>query len=731
VRYLALLALLGCGRIDFEPIATSGSIEAARGSIAVGDGFACVIRDRGEVWCWGENSARQLVLDDPLPRFTPQRIPGIPSSARMISAGDYHACVIVDNGDIWCWGDDGYLQLGAPPPIEGGVRIAPPPPMEGVSTPVKAQGLPSRAVDVACGGRTTCAVLENGEAWCWGNNNLGQLGRGFIDGSTGYLPERVPGLSGLAGISLDDDATCAHSRDGHIYCWGENGRGHVKDPGGSAEPSPVERPDITMASSVEIGGDHTCEISMDGVLKCWGSNDWGALGPGNDEGVTGPVMPLLDVAAVELAFVQTCAIQSSGQLWCWGRNTYGVLGVGDTAVRTSPAMVPIDDALAVSTGANATCALRANGDVQCWGFGGRGLVGDGRSAIATAHATGIDAMHLRAGAEHTCASNSSSVRCWGNNRDGQLGDGTTTSGISSLTLPNTVAQLALGLYHSCARLADGAVYCWGNNEDGEIGTGSTMSAVLSPVQVTLPEMAMNLVSGERTVCAHLSPSGNVWCWGANIDGMVGNGSASDALLPVQVATAVDELVAGDRHVCARSGSNVFCWGDNEQGQIGNDDPPNDVGMPNPSQPVVANATALSGGGDATCASTSLPGIVCWGYGPLGILGTTLDVNTTPAASSATFLYPRGRYIACDQFGACWGRNSLGQLGNGSLADSYMPTPIVGLPNTPLVSEFALGDHHTCAVSNGKAYCWGYNSNGELGPGALLTDAYSPATVAFP
>jgi cysteine-rich repeat protein len=315
-----------------------------------------------------------------------------------------------------------------------------------------------------------------------------------------------------------------------------------------------------------------------------------------------------------------------------------------------------------------------------------------------------------------------------------------------------VLQLAAGGAHSCALIEGGLVRCWGDDTFGQLGRGPVSVAVSSLSNVLVGGPVVQLASGEHHTCALLG-TGAVRCWGRNQYGQLGYGhegtigddefpaSAGDVPLGGQKAIFV---AAGGKHSCAiLEGGAVVCWGDNREGELGlghKQDIGDEAGeMPPAPVPLGGAAVELALGADHGCARREGGAVVCWGdnsFGELG-LGHKRDIGDDagempPAELSlggpAAQLVVGGDHgCARLQSGAvrCWGRNDLGQLGQGNTAaigDDELPDQGAPLELGGGLVGLAAGGQHSCArLASGALRCWGSNAAGQLGvtgPGAV-------------
>ena len=254
----------------------------------------------------------------PLSRERHRRLSsGCPPGVRAIAAGGFHTCALLEAGAVWCWGENDDGQLG-----DGTLTDH--------RTAAPVVGLPVGVVAISAGAADTCALLADGGVRCWGNNDEGALGDGtFVDKAE---PRTVIGLQGAA-VSIEAGSyhTCAVAATGGSSCWGWNQYGQLGD-GSTTNRStatPVSGASVGVGA-IWAGNQHTCAL-IAGTAKCWGRNALLQLGDGTgvDHIVPAPVRGLGGtVVQLATADTHTCALMISSGVKCWGYNGVGQLGIG-------------------------------------------------------------------------------------------------------------------------------------------------------------------------------------------------------------------------------------------------------------------------------------------------------------------------------------------------------------------------------------------------------------------
>jgi alpha-tubulin suppressor-like RCC1 family protein len=330
---------------------------------------------------------------------------------------------------------------------------------------------PSDVAQLSCGDFHSCARMIDGTVRCWGRDRDGELGDKGVAGDQSK-PMAVAGVSGVEEVALGSSFTCARLKDHTVKCWGSGKiAGDGKDLSKSA---PIQVAGITGAVELKAGGYIGCVRTEAGAVKCWG-----------DDSVKKGAPP---AGAVEIvaAGVHACARMSDATVKCWGD------GPWSGSAHPSFAQPAIVGATGISTGDAFACAVVAGGAVSCWGRNDQGELGANPDEDNHVQPLAVRSMggvqKLYSAESHTCAlAPDGKAQCWGANEEGELGR---PAGRTTQELPGpvsglgTVAEIAPGADHVCARTKSGIVYCWGNNKSGQVGDGTTERKA-APTRVAL------------------------------------------------------------------------------------------------------------------------------------------------------------------------------------------------------------------------------------------------------
>ena len=515
-----------------------------------------------------------------------------------------------------------------------------------------------------------------------------------------------------------------------------------------SQPFEVSPPAPAATYSYKLTGQsvHSCTVAAGATARCWGSNASSQLGNGStvDSATPVAVTGLTGVVQVAAGAGHSCAVVTGGTVRCWGDNSSGQIGNGSSGEVdvTTPTQVSgiSSGATQVATGRSHSCAIVASGQVRCWGANTSGQLGNGSTTNSPApvSVTGISgATQVAVGANHSCVIVSGGqVRCWGANTSGQLGNNTTTAASSAVPVSGLTGaiQIAAGASHTCVVLSSGQGRCWGGNAKGQLGTGTT-SQSLVPAVVSGLAGATLVTAGDEHTCAGVTGQ-TVRCWGANSSGQLGNGSSTSSAVPVATTgtETTGRLFSGGEHTCAvLSSGQLRCWGSNAFGQLGNGKAAR-LSTVLAATPGISGSTLNAAGAAHSCVVVAGGQVRCWGansFGQVGngtVLGATSPVAVT-GLSGATRITAGQAHTCVALTGGqvrCWGGNGSGQLGTGTTTQATVPVAVPGLTG---VADVAAGSVHTCALLTvGQVRCWGGNTSGQVGVAGLPS---SPSPVAVP
>ncbi|MGH7468596.1 MAG: Ig-like domain-containing protein [Longimicrobiales bacterium] len=345
---------------------------------------------------------------------------------------------------------------------------------------------------------TLCGIWEGDLTYCWLWN---------LDSPWNItMALMLTGVPALHGIRFGLQHACGLTVSGEAYCWGENDFGQVGDGTTVDRPTPVPVTDGVNFDSIAVGALHSCAITRAGQAYCWGGGRVGQLGVGIPPELcngmpcsrrpvavagnhrfrsiaTGGNDPLPGSYGLGL----TCALNDTGRAFCWGANSVGSVGDGSRTDRSIPTEVVADESfVAIATGASHACALTRDGQAQCWGSGFHGQIG----------------IITPAGSAYECAVGDIAFPC---------------ISTPMTVLDHRFRAIAAANYNTCALNSMGAAFCWGRNQFGEIGNGSITAGrdARTPSRVVGGQTFLDIKTANSATCA-LTPTRGVMCWGNRI-----------------------------------------------------------------------------------------------------------------------------------------------------------------------------------------------------------------------
>ena len=326
-------------------------------------------------------------------------------------------------------------------------------------------------------------------------------------------------------ISAGSYHSIAVNSNGDLYSWGWNGQGQLGNGTNtdSNVPLPVRTAGTPMAGKkivhVSTGGNFykgsSLALSSEGKVYSWGANDQGQLGNGTATDSNLPVLvktegtPMAGKKIIQTAIgvTHSMALDSEGKVYSWGENVNGLLGTGDAIPTLSPVLVetwrtPMEGKkiVQISAGGAHSMALDSEGNIYAWGWGGEGQLGNGENnnsnvpILVKKEGTGLEGKTIKkvmaGGMFSMVLTSDGSLYSWGKNNYGQIGDGTTNNYNLAVAVKTegtpmagkTVVDFSISNEHTVALTSDGQIYAWGRNESGQLGDGTNTASTL-PVAV--------------------------------------------------------------------------------------------------------------------------------------------------------------------------------------------------------------------------------------------------------
>jgi alpha-tubulin suppressor-like RCC1 family protein len=679
----------GTGGFDDAPVNVSLASGTTVTQASAGDGFSLAVTSAGAALAWGDDEEGELgngqVTSIPFPTPMLVSLPTGTTVTQVAAGAQDFGLALTSNGRVLAWGDNSAGQLG-----DGGTTNS--------DTPVRVE-LPSaaRVTQVAAGSDTGYALTSAGTVYAWGYGAGGTLGDGTTANSDTPVEVELPSGTKVTQIASNGSFALALTSAGKVLAWGADGSGQLGDAStaNSDVPVPVSLASGTKVSQVAAGGQFGLAVTSTGSALAWGENLWGELGNGTTR-ATGSDVP----EAVSLPSGTTISTVAAGQ--------YHALAL--------PVVVPQVGSISPEDGLPG-------------GGGTLTISGGGFEDV-----TGVRFGKVRSPSFTVVSQNEITAAIPGGT--GRVNVTVTAAGGTSVSSPAD----------QYTYLAKGSLLEWGDNAYGQLGNGEYANAD-EPVAVHLPAGTLVKATARGGYTSYaLTSAGTVYAWGYGGVGELGDGSDGNSALPVKVSvpsgTVITAIAAGVYSAYAlTSTGQVLAWGYNHEGELGDgstaesSDVPVTVSLPSGTKVTAIAAEDLGG-----LALTSADSVLAWGYGGDGELGNgTTDNSGTPVTVSV----PSGDKIASIAAGPyegdvitsagaelTWGLNSLGQLGDGTTADSDVPVSPL-LPAATKIIAAAGGQETSYALtSTGKVLAWGYGGYGSLGDGTLDSSDV-PVTVSLP
>lgn len=591
-------------------------------SVVGGVSGVCALTKLRQVMCWSDSSSSTK----------PRLLNGL-ENVESIAAGWGHFCALTLNKKVICWGLNNFAQIGVSPGVASDGEFL------GANL-IQIQGL-SEVKNLALGMYSSCVVQVDNRLFCWGSNEASVLGRDRQIMKYSVSPIEILGLGSVLSAQLGLYSACAIDIEQKVFCWGFNSGGQLGNGTTIDSSSPVEVVGARGAQELILSSAGACARRLDGSIQCWGPIVSSVV----------PVVPKFfeNIKKLSLGYMFGCGLTNQQTVRCWGNNQNLQLGLSQSLTASAnPVKLNSDlhllaqssfdqiqkNKIMVGKGGYFRCGLTIDQRVRCWGYNTSGYLGN-NSSVSFSTAIPVDVAGLgpvktlSVGGSHSCVITlSDTVKCWGSNYAGGLGNNTKVSSpfpVDVLGLgPVKAVQAGMDGF-TCAITMNNLMKCWGYNANGVLGNNSTVDSLI-PTDVVGLGSVKQMALGDYFVCA-ITTSDKVMCWGAPsiLGKSVFSGSEigySKGHLPYEIESVgtVKSIAAGDRHVCALTSTNeIKCWGDSTNKRLGID-----ASLLTSIAPItvpgVQGAVALASRFGSTCVWLESEKMMCWGDNKFGKLG---------------------------------------------------------------------------------------------------------------
>jgi len=696
VRCLGSGAKGSLGRFYGGPVSSLSDVK----QVALGKGFTCaIVGEKGEIYCFGNNDKGQLGNPNFKSSTEPVRVLDSENKkepvvdAKSITAGENHACALLKTGKAICWGDNSFGQAGNPSQVGVGTKS--------VIEPDKDAKPFQEIKEIAAGGNSTC-IIAKAEfiVYCFGERYKAVR-------KINWLPEQIE-LGGSIGtliqvkqIGLGRNFGCALGKNSQVYCWGANELnqlGALVSMSGMTKATAVQvtypqQAPIAKVDEIAVGEFHACALHRDEkTVYCWGDNRYGQLGNTSIRGLPEQValgsnnLTLKGVKDVAVGPDRTCIISSRDEVFCWGNGAHGILGSEKVS---SPYPVRVLDANGeVLSGANQiivgydhSCIIDSGQKLYCFGLNQYGQLGSkivagpviGADIKPVKRVTAIETYGYR-----TCMvyGDDQGVACFGDKEIDNINQKYEFNSFipeeikKGMTPYKGVMAVSVGRAHVCVVTSEEQVECLGDSTKGQLGDGEGQNVKYSIVKDTnknnLKDVWQVKSRGDWN-CALKQESGSIWCWGTW--SATSDRWAYAKQINVQGKPSADfiQMTMSEDQICGVHGidHSVYCSSMGEKNAEKIDLQP----LTDTEGHALKKILVLTGGAHHSCG-----------------------------------LDEEGRVY-------CWGSNEFGQLGTRAVKDTNKAIRVLfNSQNLKKISRISAGDTHTCVSSDEQPslFCFGQN-----------------------
>ena len=526
----------------------------------------------GSAWAWGTSASGQVGDNTITNRSSPVSVVGAHSFSAISGGNAYSLALKSDNGSAWAWGLASSGQLGDNT-------------ITNRSSPVSVIGAHSFTAISTENSASLALKGGDGSAWAWGLGTSGQPGDNTATSKSS--PVSVVGAHSFSVISGGGNYGLALKSDnGSAWAWGNNSIGQLGDNTGANRSSPVSVVGAHSFSKISTGSSNSYALKSDGSVWAWGTRLSGAIGNNESDLVASPVSVVgaHSFNAISGGTSFSLALKSNdGSIWTWGLGNNGQLGDNTIANKSSPvSVVGAHSFSAISAGSQSafSLALKSNdGSTWAWGLGGGGRLGDNTVANKSSPVSVVGAHSFNiivAGTSHSLAVKSSdgSAWAWGFGTSGQLGDNTILSKSSPISVvgAHSFSSISAGnTFLVALKGNDGSIWAWGLASSGQLGD-NTITNRSSPVSVVGAHSFSSISAGIAHNLALKGNDGSAWAWGNGGSGRLGDNAAANRSSPVSVvgAHSFSSISAGNLYTLGLKGNDgsAWAWGNGGSGQLG-------------------------------------------------------------------------------------------------------------------------------------------------------------------
>ena len=701
---------------------------------------------KGFAWSWGLNTSGQLGDNTATNRSSPVSVVGGRSFIKVATSNLATYAIEGSTGNVYAWGANTLWQLG-----NNDTTLA------NKSSPISVIGGGSFSL-IAAGGNTVI-VGDGTNTYTWGDNTNGALGNQLYWNQ--FSPVSVVGGRSIKAITDGNggglQVAAIEGSTGNIYVWGFNGSGVVDtqrlgDNTTTNRSSPVSVVGGRSYSSVVTGNWAMAAIEAStGNAYCWGYGRIdGNLGDNTFNNRSSPVSVVggRSWSAITLNATQTTTAleASTGNIYCWGTGTNGTLGNNQVAVVASP--VSIFGGRSFSSFSFNYGIEGSTGNAYAWGLGTTGQLGDNTILSKSSPVSVVGGRSWKqlfcAVGQYAIEASTGNAYAWGAGAAGVLGNNLTNNQSSPVSVVGgrSFSTISANWINSTGVIvaleaSTGRAYTWGGGSNGILGNNLTNNQS-SPVSVvggrSFSKIMISQMAFSQTGTCMLAiegSTGNLYTWGSNNNGQLGDGSTNNRSSPVSVLGGrsfvaigvAGNLVTANLSVCyAIEGStgNVYAWGAATTGGLGNN---TDLSSGSPVSVMGGYGfnQYATGTSHNLAIEASTGRAYSWGLNTTGQLG--LNSITSPVSSPSSVVGGRS-YVKIAASGAvsaaiegstgnayAWGNNANGQLGDNTLANRSSPVSVLGGIS---FNHITIGGTHTMGVDgSGIVWAWGTNTAGEF------------------